>query len=104
MTFEGLAFSEFGKRAFCVYLRGSQEHAGRCLSLVSYRSSLQRPVLGMSAGVILMNKQGSDEDGTEVSLLNSVSFGYEAPSARCSKMTKNKYLNLQKLSLVPETS
>lgn len=46
MTFEGLAFSEFGKSAFCVYLRGSQERAGCCLSLVSYRSSLQRLIVG----------------------------------------------------------
>lgn len=66
MTFEGLAFSEFGKRAFCVYLRGSQERAGRCLSLVSYRSSLQRPVLGTSAGVIVMNTEGGGTDGTEL--------------------------------------
>lgn len=103
MTFEGLAFSEFGKRAFCVYLRGSQERAGRCLSLVSYRSSLQRPVLGMSAGVILMNKQGRGEDGTEVKHQFS-KLWLRSSSARYSNVTKNKYLNLQKLSLVPETS
>lgn len=55
MTSEGLAFSEFGESAFCVYLSGSQERAGRSLGFVSSRPRLQRPILGPSRGVIPMN-------------------------------------------------
>ena len=45
MTFEDLSFSEFGESAFCVYLSGSQERAEAGLGLISYRSSLWRPLL-----------------------------------------------------------
>lgn len=57
MTSEGLAFSEFGESAFCVYLSGSQERAGRSLSLISSRPRLQAAYVGYE------QKSNSDEWG-----------------------------------------
>lgn len=68
MTSEGLAFSEFGESAFCVYLSGSQERAGRSLGLVSSRPRLQWPVLGTSGGLIPMNGGDGGKEERELKM------------------------------------
>lgn len=69
MTFEGLSFSEFGESAFCVYLSGSQERAGAGLGSDFFQVHLWRPFVGVSGGVVLINRGDGGKEGREFKML-----------------------------------